>query len=247
MVAYLLVSTLIERRRPPMELAPRRALGLVWGLLGGAVVFGVLYLLIMAFGGFRFEGAATVDWSAWWVRVLVTGAGIGIVEEIMLRGILYRIVEEFTGTWIATALSGILFGLAHLTNPQATRWGAVAIGLEAGVLFALLYAFTRSLWIVIGFHAGWNLAQGPILGGFVAGTNSPPSLFHTSVHGPDLITGGDFGPEASMIALGFLLIVTAVLCRLLVKHRAVVAPMWIRRARQRAELDPGARQRTELT
>lgn len=235
--AYLIVVMLVERRRPPVELAPRRALGLVWGLLAGAGAFGVVYLLIMAFGGLRFEGAAHVNWSHWWLQVLITGVSAGITEEILFRGILFRIIEEFTGTWIAAALSGLIFGAAHLTNPDATIWGATAIALEAGVLLGVLYAFTRSLWIVIGFHAAWNLAQGPVLGVIVSGSGGAPSLFHTSAHGPDLISGGTFGAEASLITVLLLAGLTLVIGWLLVNWRAVVAPMWVRRARQRVALE----------
>jgi membrane protease YdiL (CAAX protease family) len=231
--AYLLLVTLIERRRPPVELAPKRALGLVWGLGGGAVAFGVSYLVIVLLGGLRLEGLAQVNWGHWWLQVLLVGAAAGISEEILFRGILFRVVEEFTGTWIAALVSGVFFGFAHLGNPDANLWGAIAIALEAGVLLAVLYAYTRSLWIVIGFHAAWNVVQGPVLGVIVSGTGSgAPSIFRTSAQGHDLISGGVFGAEASIITVLLLVAATVVIAVALVRRRAVVAPMWVRRARQ---------------
>lgn len=237
---YQIVVVLVERRRPPVELAPRRALGLVWGLLGGALAFGLVYLVITAFGGLRFDGAAEVNWSHWWLQVLITGASAGIIEEIVFRGILFRITEEITGTWIAAALSGLIFGAAHVTNPDATVWSATAIALEAGILLGLLYAFTRSLWIVIGFHTAWNIVQGPVLGVIVSGTGGAPSLFRTSTHGVDIISGGAFGAEASLITVLLMVGLTLAIGWALVKWRAVVAPMWVRRARQRAALEQHA-------
>lgn len=241
-VAYVLLVALIERRRPPVELAPRRALGLVWGILLGGGAFVVVYLIIVALGGLRLDGVADVNWANWWLQVLMTGAAAGIAEEILFRGIVFRLLEEFTGTWVAVAVSGMVFGLAHITNPDATWWGAVAIGLEAGVLFGVLYAYTRSLWVLIGFHAAWNVVQGPILGVIVSGTGAgAPSLLRTSSHGHDLISGGMFGAEASVVTVVLLVALAVVLSVALVRRSAVVRPMWVRRARQRAALAAGSR------
>lgn len=235
-LAYLILARVIERRKAPVELAPNRALGLVWGLLGGAAAFAGVYLLITLFGGFRIARVAEIDWARWWFAVLVIGASAGVIEEILYRGLLFRLVEEFTGTWISAGISGLVFGLVHLSNRDATWWGAIAIALEAGLLFAVLYAFTRSLWVLIGFHAAWNIVQGPVLGVIVSGTGSPPSLFKSSPNGPDLLSGGAFGAEASLVTVLVMVAFAIALSVLLVRRGAVVAPMWVRRARQRAAI-----------
>lgn len=239
-LAYWILARVIERRRVPVELAPGRALGLLWGLLAGAAVFVLVYGLIMLLGGFRIAGMAEVDWPNWWLQVLGVGASAGIIEEVLFRGIVFRVVEEFGGTWVAAAVSGVAFGLAHLINPNASWWGAIAIGLEAGLLFGLLYAFSRSLWVVIGFHAAWNIVQGPVFGVVLSGTGSAPSIIETTAHGADLISGGAFGAEASLVSVLVLLVFTAAVAVLLVRRRAVVAPMWVRRARQRTAATEGA-------
>lgn len=236
LVAYLILARLIERRKSPVELAPNRALGLLWGVLFGAGAFLVAYLLITLLGGFRLTGTAEVNWSHWWWQVLISGVSAGVIEEILFRGILYRLLEEFIGTWIAVAISGLVFGLVHITNPDATWWGAIAIALEFGLLMGVVYAFTRSLWIVIGIHFAWNVVQGPVMGVVVSGTGGAPSLLITDSRSPDLISGGSFGAEASLLTVLMMLGVAVVVAVLLVRRRAVVAPMWVRRARQRAAI-----------
>ena len=233
-LAYAILTLLIESRRPPVELAPRRALGLAWGLLFGTlailVSFGVIWLL----GGFRITGAA---WPAevgdWWRMVFVVGVVAGISEELLFRGVFYRLAEEVLGTWLAILLSGLGFGMMHLGNPDATWWGAIAIGLEAGLLFGVLYAWSRSLWLLIGFHFAWNVVQGPILGITVSGTGTQTGLLRVLPEGNPLISGGVFGAEASVVTVVLLTTVAALLAARLARTGGVVAPMWIRRARQR--------------
>lgn len=236
-IAYAIWTLLIERRRPPVELAPRRAFGLVWGLLFGALAIGVSFGVIWLLGGFRIEGAA---WPAnvgdWWRMVFVVGVGAGISEELLFRGVLFRITEEIFGTWLAIVLSGLTFGAVHLGNPDATLWGAIAIGLEAGLLFGVLYAWSRSLWLLIGFHFAWNVVQGPVLGITVSGTGAQEGLLRVTPEGSPLISGGIFGAEASVVTVVLLTTVAVLLAVRLARTGGVVAPMWIRRARQHRAL-----------
>ncbi len=226
LVAYLLVVGLLERRQPPFELAPDRALGLGLGLLFGAALFLTCYLVIMAAGGFRVAGAGDgVPWAAVWQLGVVAG----VSEELMFRGILFRLVEEWLGTWIALVVSAVIFGAVHLANPGATAWGAIAIALEAGLLFGALYVLTRSLWVGIGVHAAWNVVQGPVLGVVVSGGGVSGGLVRTEVTGPEWLTGGAFGAEASLVTVVLLLAVTAWLLGLARRRGLVVAPSWERR------------------
>lgn len=127
---------------------------------------------------------------------------VAVAEELVFRGALFRIVEEIAGTWGALVVSGVLFGVLHLVNPHATVWGAVSIAVEAGLLFGAVYAATRSLWLPIGLHLGWNFAEGGIFGTTVSGSaHGPASLLRATVSGPAALTGGEFGPEAGVVAI----------------------------------------------
>ncbi|OYO20772.1 CPBP family intramembrane metalloprotease domain-containing protein [Enemella dayhoffiae] len=240
LLAYLVWVLLIERRRPPVELAPRRALGLLWGLLAGAVVFAVVFAVIVALGAYQIEGTNSPDWGEWWRMVLAVGAGAGIAEELLFRGVLYRITEELLGTWGAVVVSGLVFGIVHISNPDATWWGAIAIGLEAGLLLGVLYAWSRSLWLMIGFHAAWNITQGPLLGVIVSGTGEVDGLVKVTPQGSDLISGGRFGAEASVVAVLLLVALAVALGVRLARTGGVVQPMWVRRSRQKRAIASGS-------
>jgi membrane protease YdiL (CAAX protease family) len=162
--------------------------------------------------------------------VLSTGLTAGIAEEILMRGVLFRLVEEGLGTWGAVAVSALIFGGLHLSNPDATVWGALAIAIEAGILFAAVYVITRSLWWCIGLHAAWNLVQGPVFGSIVSGTGARDSWLQAQWSGPDILTGGQFGLEGSIVpvillgGLGLLLLIYAQ------RRHIMVAPIWARKA-----------------
>ena len=118
-----------------------------------------------------------------------------IGEEIIFRGVVFRIFEEMFGTFIALMVSAGFFGLIHMGNHGATVTSGAAIALEAGLLLAVSYAVVRNLWLPIGLHFGWNFAESGIFGSVVSG-NAFKGLFNTTLTGPDMLTGGKFGPEA---------------------------------------------------
>jgi membrane protease YdiL (CAAX protease family) len=226
LLAYLILVLGIERRRvselAPRQLAPYLVAGMVAGALMFSAVVGMLWLLC----SYRVIG---FNPQADWLPALLTvGLGAGIGEEIISRGVLYRIVEEGLGTWWALAISALFFGAAHIFNPGATLWSSAAIAIEAGLLFGLLYHVTRSLWPCMGLHAAWNFVQGTVYGIPVSGTRADGWLV-SSRHGPDWLSGGAFGAEASVIALLVCASVSAVLLVIARRRRSIVPPFWLRK------------------
>ena len=124
----------------------------------------------------------------------------GFTEELLFRGILFRWIEEFAGSWAALVVTSALFGLAHILNPGATWFSSFAIAVEAGLLLGAVYMLTRSLWMPIGLHAAWNFAEGPIFGVPVSGSPADGAL-RASIAGPPILSGGPFGLEGSVIAV----------------------------------------------
>lgn len=225
LVAYLILVKLVERRRVD-ELAPRDipAFGTA-GLVIGAVLFSLVVAVLWLAGSYHVTGTnPQVDWLP---AVLVAGIGAGIGEEIVARGVLFRIVEEGLGSWWALVISALFFGAAHIANPAATLWSSAAIAVEAGVLLALLYALTRSLWTCIGLHAAWNIMQGTVYGIPVSGTKANGWLVSYRT-GPDWLSGGAFGAEASVVALAVCLTLSAILLVVALRHHAIVPPRWHR-------------------
>ncbi|ABS05682.1 Abortive infection protein [Kineococcus radiotolerans SRS30216 = ATCC BAA-149] len=201
----------LERRRVGEVALSGAGRWLGRGTALGLGVFTLAIAVVAVLGGYRVTGWGSVE-GAFGTLGLVTA--VAVVEELLFRGVVFRLVEELAGTWGALVVSGLLFGGLHLLNPGATVWGALAIAVEAGGMLAAAYAATRSLWLPIGLHLGWNLAEGGIFGTAVSGAeHGGGSLLLGAVEGPVLLTGGGFGPEASLPAVLVCLALTALLIR----------------------------------
>jgi membrane protease YdiL (CAAX protease family) len=196
------VTRLIERRNPAAIGLSLRRLGIDW--LKGAGV-GAAYLcacvgILAMLGGYHITGVAFAGQAL--AAGLLFHLLVGVFEETLFRGILFRFLEEGFGSWVALTITALFFGLSHLSNPHATVWSAIAIALEAGVSLGAVYMATRSLWFAMGLHTAWNVLQGAIFGIAVSGAGaSTDSLFQPLIQGNHWLTGGAFGIEASVIAV----------------------------------------------
>ncbi|MEP6907625.1 MAG: type II CAAX endopeptidase family protein [Pseudoxanthomonas sp.] len=224
-LAYWLLVRLIEHRKLD-ELAWRKLPHLLWGLLAALLLFSVVTFELWAAGAYTVNGLGN---APLWSLFLLTAVIPGITEEIVSRGILFRLAEEGLGTWIALAISSLFFGFAHAFNPGATLWTSVAISVEAGLLFGLLYHVTRSLWWCIGLHAGWNFVQGALFGIPVSGI-AVDGVVDSTLQGPDWLDGGGFGAEASVLAVLTCCIASLWLLRRMLRDHSVVPPFWKRLA-----------------
>jgi len=197
LLIYWASTRLLEHRRID-ELAPKRAPA---NLFAGAVIgLGLFSSVIAALSlmGIAHVGGFNSGQSLLGAANMAVLSGIG--EELIFRGVVYRIFEEMFGSVIALLVSAAFFGATHLANPGATLTSGAAIALEAGVLLGVSYMMVRNLWLPIGLHFGWNFAESAIFGSVVSG-NAFKGLFSTTLTGPELLTGGKFGPEASVVAV----------------------------------------------
>ena len=223
--AYLLLVYLIERRSP-RELSPGKLpLWGALGIIGGTALFSIVTGLLWLLGTYHVTG--TNPQVNWLPAVLTVGLGAGVYEEIISRGVLFRIVEEGMGTGWALVISALFFGGAHIFNPGATLWSSAAIAIEAGLMLGMLYHVTRSLWACMGLHAAWNVMQGTVFGIPVSGTHADGWLVSYRT-GPDWLSGGVFGAEASVIALLTCSLFTTTLLVIAWRRRSFVAPSWRR-------------------
>ncbi|MFJ3980785.1 CPBP family intramembrane glutamic endopeptidase [Streptomyces fungicidicus] len=187
--------------RPVTELDPDGAgPALGRGTLIGVVMFGMVVTNLATSGNYEVHGLGSVGGMAGLFGFMAAAA---VTEEVLYRGVLFRIAEEYLGTWIALVLTALLFGLSHLLNAHATLWGAFAIAIEAGGMLAAAYAATRNLWVPIGVHFGWNFAAGGIFGTEVSGNDTEQGLLDATTSGNEWLTGGDFGPEGSVYSVLF--------------------------------------------
>lgn len=215
-------------RRPVSELSLRgMGLELGTGLLVGASLYTACVLILMLLGIYRIDGMH--PWH-FMLPAIALALSSGIFEELLFRGVLFRIVEEVFGSWISLVVSSFVFGFMHLINPAATIEGAIFISIEAGLLLAAAYMVTRRLWMAMGFHMSWNYTQSGIFSGIVSGGVSEPGLIKPTIEGPDLLTGGSFGLESSLIAF-LLCTTTGVILLLLAMRRGHVVPVfWCRKS-----------------
>ena len=164
---------------------------------------------------------------SWLAPLLVLGLLPGITEEIMFRGVLFRVIEDGLGTWAALIVSAMFFGLVHLGNPNATLWSSIAIAVEAGLLLGMAYAWTRSLWFVMGLHAAWNFTQGTLLGIPVSGI-ALKGLLDSSTQGSAWLSGGEFGAEASVTTVIVCTALAAFFTHKAISQKRIRPPFWRR-------------------
>jgi membrane protease YdiL (CAAX protease family) len=189
-----------------------------FGLALGAGLMTLLFLVTLAAGWVRITGTVRPR-SGFGVRfagLVAIFVVVGVYEELLLRGyLLTNAAEGLVGRLGprgavagATALSSLVFGLAHANNPNATTLSTLAI-VVAGVMLAAGYVLTGELAIPIGVHVSWNLFQGGVFGFPVSGLGVGATVVAVEETGPDVVTGGAFGPEAGALGLGAMAVGTA--------------------------------------
>jgi uncharacterized protein len=198
LVAYVAGVRWIERREPEELLHRAAGREFSYGLTLGICLFATVMLVLWIVGVYHPTGRGSIAPLA---AGFLTALLAAVVEEIIFRGFLFRLTQKLGGMWGALAVTSILFGAAHAANTGATVGSSVAIALEAGVLLGAAYALTQRLWLPIGLHLGWNFAEGSIFGMSVSGGAQKGSLITGELHGKALLTGGAFGPEASIVAV----------------------------------------------
>ena len=173
------------------------------------VQMGFIYIVMLGLGWLTFTGFA---WQFDPINVVITNVltffivfiFVGWNEELLSRGYhLQTIASGFNLFW-GVIISSAVFGLLHLGNPNAT-WVSAAGIFFAGIYLAYGYIRTKQLWLSIGLHIGWNFFEGVGFGFPVSGLDIYP-LLRINVTGPELWTGGAFGPEAGLIVLPSLLV-----------------------------------------
>ncbi len=215
----------------PLAGAPK---GLALGLLFGLILFSMIVGVAALFDVYNIVGAGGT--SELVTAIFAMAIMPGVMEELLVRGILFRWLEAFGGSWFALALTSALFGLGHIFNPGATAFSSFAIALEAGVLLGGAYMLTRNLWLAMGLHAAWNFTQGEIFDVNVSG-NDVHGLVTAQMSGPEILSGGSFGLEASLIALVLATAAGVWLVVLAVRRGQVMRPLWVR---HRLTADPAS-------
>jgi membrane protease YdiL (CAAX protease family) len=195
----------VRQRRLSWKDAGFRVEGIVRDLLIGLGIgvgsFAIVPAMAAAFG---------------WVDIEFAPAGIGFLrtlpvalylllpaaaaEEFILRGVPLVLIAR-RNVLLAVLATSILFAVTHLPNP-GFNWIALLDIIVAGIALAIARLRSGALWLPIGWHLGWNLSMGWLFGCVVSGHEaSTAPLLSTHLGGPELLTGGEFGPEAGLLAI----------------------------------------------
>lgn len=194
----------------------------ILGVLIGTALQGLAILVIYFWGDFRI---ISINPFSSIITPFAIAFSVAIFEETLLRGIIFRIVEEKLGSYISLAISAIIFGAVHLLNPDSSVISSICIGI-VGFMFGASYIYSRSLWLPIAIHFSWNFVQSGIFGAITSGNEKTSSLFNTNISGAELITGGAFGPEGTIQATLFWLVVSVVFMILITKQNKLAKPFW---------------------
>lgn len=219
-VALLCIYAALVRvmeRRPAREVDPRRGFPtFLLGLVIGAAIIGATYFILQKLGMVTVSEGTGFDGLG---RALIVPMVTSMGEELLFRVILFGLLEEIAGSLVAIVLSSAAFGLAHLGNAGATPMAIFALSVELGVMASLAYMLTRNIWIAVGIHAAWNFMQGFVIGAQNSGEREPFNYVRSTFTGPELLTGGGFGLEGSVVTLGLSVVVSFVLLLLIARAK----------------------------
>jgi membrane protease YdiL (CAAX protease family) len=222
---YVAWGRLIEQRKVDELATGGMAREWAIGALCGAGLYTAAAVILMVLGIYKVEGLNPL----WFLLPnLALAIKSGIFEELIFRGVLFKSTEAMFGSWVGILVSSFVFGFLHLLNPGATVGAAVYISVEAGLLLSAAYLVTRRLWICMGFHMAWNYFQGAVFSGAVSGTAGDPGLLKATIEGPELLTGGAFGMEHSVVALVLCTTAGVIMLAIAIRRRHLMGPMWAR-------------------
>lgn len=222
-IAYIFFYRKIESREIIEISLSGIAKNLVFGIFVGVVLQSLTVLVIYLNNGFH---VVSINPFSFVIIPFTVAFTVAIFEEILIRGILFRIIEEKLGSYISLIISAIIFGALHLANPDRSFISAFCVAVEGGLLLGAAYIYSRNLWLPIAIHFAWNFMQSGIFGAVTSGNENTKSLFTTQFTGQEIITGGAFGPEGTIQAILFCLMATIVLMYLNINKNKLIKPWW---------------------
>ena len=216
-VLVLTIATWIARRYldrrsfTSLGLSLRRTawFDLMVGFFISALQFSMIYLLTTSMGWSQFQSWAWESESLGTVigetvLMFLIFLGVAYREELLSRGYHLQNLAEGSNLLLAVLISSLIFSALHLSNPNVNGMAVLGL-LAAGSFLAYAYIRTKSLWLPIGLHLGWNFFESTVFGYPVSGMTNF-SLIQQQINGPEWITGGAFGPEAGLLLFPTLLI-----------------------------------------
>ena len=210
-----------EKRKPEEIKLHRNALKQY--LFGSAIGLSVILVLIinMIFGWVTFE---SVNANVNIYDGIYFNFFFAALQDIVYYLIIFRISEQYLGSYIAAIISGIIFGFKHLLFPDYSFFCGLMIFFDAFILFPSLYIRSRNIWTVLGFHFTWNFIQTTILG--ISKIPDQNSVFNLNVDGPILFAGDTTGFEPSIFTFIIAISIGLYLFFEIKKQNKIIKPFW---------------------
>lgn len=186
--------------------------GLALGFLTISFTIAILYFI----GYYQFLTITTAHYSLRLFGVLMVAA---LIEDLFTRGLIIRECENWLGTNLALVI-GMLLETWHMFNPNANLF-SLFTDLVWGFTMAMLFVYTKRIWLPYFFHLGWNFAQ-PFYGSNLTGLNNMGSVIQAKFNGPEIFTGGAVGVEGSIFTVTFLLLIGIMLYYLAKKEGKII-------------------------
>lgn len=205
---YVLYVRRIERRAVTELSGPRAWRELGSGVAAGALLFCAALAVIAVWGSYTV--GATGSWTTL-VRSSTEMVFVALIEEILFRAVLFRLIERSLGAWPALVISSVIFALAHLPNDSVTLL-AIANTAVAGMMLTAAYLATRRVWFTAGVHFAWNFLGDGVFSVPTSG-NPARGLLQGQLTGPEWLTGGLYGLEGSAVSFAVLALATILLLR----------------------------------
>jgi len=222
-ISYIFLYRIYEKRKITEFSKKGIVKNLTTGIVLGAILQSLTILVIYLKGGYS---VLSINPILFIIPPLTMAFSSAIFEEILFRGVIFRIIEEKLGSYIGLIISALIFGALHLANPNSSLSAGIGLAIQAGLLLAAAYIYSRNLWFPIAIHFAWNFTQSAIFGANVSGNAISKTLITSKIEGAEWFTGGQFGPEGSIQATLFCLIATIIL--LILSHRKgnIIKPYW---------------------
>lgn len=217
LVSYYYLFRIYEKREIT-ELATKHLLkemfgGFFFGFFTISLVIFILYLL----GYYQVISISTAHYPVKFFTVLLFAA---LLEDLFHRGLIVRVCENWLGTHLTLLIAMLVELQQHIYNPN-TNYFSIALYLIWGFTMGMMFVYTKRIWLPFFFHLGWNFSQ-PFYGSNLSGLNDMGSIIESKFKGPELLTGGFFGIENSIITLSFLLFIGIALYCLAKKEGKIV-------------------------
>jgi membrane protease YdiL (CAAX protease family) len=228
LAVVLLLLHYFEQRGPTAIAMPfeRKSISMAFaGMLLGALPIALL-LAVAVVAGYGDVAVRTIDPLQLLIALLpLLGAGFVLAawEEFVLRGYVFRQLALGINPMGAVIISGLIFGLLHSANPGAS-WQGVLYTAIGGMLMGWLLLQSGSLWLLIGYHFGWNVTASSVFGLDVSGFGGDNSILQSTFSGPEILTGGSYGFEASLPAVSAEFPVLLLAIYFLARRAAAPAP-----------------------